>query len=89
MLFLSQEHQNQLVFRKVKILKNIWILVGAFLFLSSPNLWADELAANVIDNTEAADPDAPIEFIENKANTESEIDAVIPTCDDSVLISKV
>lgn len=88
-LFLFLELQNQSAFRKVTILKNIWILVGAFLFLSSSNICAEELAANVIDNTEAEDANAPIEFIQSKADNENGIDADIPTCDDSVLISKV
>lgn len=47
------------------------------------------MGANVIDNTEATDEDAPIEFVENKADAQVEIDADIPTCDDSVLIAKV
>lgn len=73
----------------MKILKNIWILIGAVLFLSVPSFAADNMAANVIDNTEAEDENAPIEFIQNENVAKVGIDADIPTCDDSVLISKV
>lgn len=89
MLFLSLEHQNQSAFKKVKILKNLWILIGAILFFSVPSLANENMAAHVIDNTQATDENAPIEFIESKADNKVEIDADIPTCDDSVLISKV